>query len=537
MLIGVSNYTAGWPKLESVPYEIEQVAAALKDHGFHVVTVMDPASDALNEAFEDFIDQYGFDEDNRLLFFFSGHGHTRKRGKKGYLVPTDAPDPRYDEKGFVRKAVGMNRILTWSREIEAKHAIFLFDSCFSGTVFKAKALPKIPPHISDVTSRPVRQFISAGSAGEEVPANSVFTPSFIRAVRGQGDLDRDGYLTGTELGMYLHKKVLSYNTGQHPQYGKIKDPDLDEGDFVFALEIEPPGPTPVIPGSGGIRDYDKIIEERNANRKKWDLWQKSMEAALAKVERYDKSSALNAKEKAEAWGGMLASYGADNPYSVKDDQFRKKAGERNRYWKGYKESGKLFVDTIPSNATIKILNIGPKFYQGMQLKPGRYHVETSKQGYETQKQWVKLEAGVDKKIEVRLEQFQTSSNVIKPDGIYIAYANGIVRDTNTGLEWKAGPDRETNWDEARSWVQSLDLDGGGWRMPSTDELRSLYKKGSGDRNITPLLKTSGWWVWSNETKDSSLARGFYFTGGYKPWMARESSSLKRAFAVRSRGDG
>ena len=30
------------------------------------------------------------------------------------------------------------------------------------------------------------------------------------------------------------------------------------------------------------------------------------------------------------------------------------------------------------------------------------------------------------------------------DGVYVAYANGIVRDTKTGLEWKAGPDKHTN---------------------------------------------------------------------------------------------
>ena len=29
---------------------------------------------------------------------------------------------------------------------------------------------------------------------------------------------------------------MSYNTGQTPQYGKIRDPDLDEGDFVFPLK-------------------------------------------------------------------------------------------------------------------------------------------------------------------------------------------------------------------------------------------------------------------------------------------------------------
>lgn len=238
LVIGVSDYIGGWPKLESVPYEVERVEQALLKQGFHVKKVIDPNSDTLVSAFETFIDDYGYDAHNRLLFFFSGHGYTRKQGTKGYLVPIDAPDPRADEIGFLRKALGMGQILTWSRRIEAKHALFLFDSCFSGTVFTTKALPKYPPHISNFTSRPVRQFISAGSAGEEVPAKSVFTPLVIRALEGKGDIDRDGFVTGTEMGMYLNKEVQGYKTGQHPQYGKIRDPDLDRGDNRFSSDVD-----------------------------------------------------------------------------------------------------------------------------------------------------------------------------------------------------------------------------------------------------------------------------------------------------------
>jgi len=236
LLVGVSDYTAGWPDLESIPGELDQLQNALERQGFSVTRVMNPDSRGIKRAFEDFIDKYGYDQENRLLFFYSGHGYTRKLGRrqKGYLVPVDAPNPNKDEKGFARKALTMNQVQTWAREIEAKHALFLFDSCFSGTIFKSRALPT-PRHISDMTTRPVRQFITAGSAGEEVPANSVFLPSFIRAIEGEGDINGDGYVTGTELGQFLHEKVLRYSTGQTPQYGKIQDPALDEGDFVFRL--------------------------------------------------------------------------------------------------------------------------------------------------------------------------------------------------------------------------------------------------------------------------------------------------------------
>ncbi|MEK8021318.1 MAG: caspase family protein, partial [Candidatus Parabeggiatoa sp.] len=194
LLIGESQYTEGWSILESIPSELAQVEDVLRKQGFHVEKSFNLNADQLGNRFKTFINDYGFDENNRLLFFYSGHGHTLK--DKGYLVPTDAPNPHFDKKGFLQKAVTMNEILAMARRMDAKHALFLFDSCFSGTVFKAKALPKMPRQISQMAELPVRQFITAGSADESVPAKSVFTPAFVDALRyGLGDLYKGGYVT------------------------------------------------------------------------------------------------------------------------------------------------------------------------------------------------------------------------------------------------------------------------------------------------------------------------------------------------------
>ena len=112
-------------------------------------------------------------------------------------------------------------------------------------------------------------------------------------------------------------------------------------------------------------------------------------------------------------------------------------------------------------------------------------------------------------------------------------STGIVKDTKTGLEWKVGPNKDTNWDQARTWVQKLKLDGGGWRMPTLDELKGLYKKGASPLNISPLFKTTGWQVWSDKLKDSTFAWGFYFVCGGKGWDGRTFPYDFRAFAVRS----
>ena len=91
------------------------------------------------------------------------------------------------------------------------------------------------------------------------------------------------------------------------------------------------------------------------------------------------------------------------------------------------------------------------------------------------------------------------AKIIAKDGQYVSYENGIVYDEKANLEWIVGPDKDTTWDEAKVWVESLLVEGGGWRMPTREEVKALYKKGAGSRNMTPLLKTTGWRVWSGET--------------------------------------
>jgi len=127
---------------------------------------------------------------------------------------------------------------------------------------------------------------------------------------------------------------------------------------------------------------------------------------------------------------------------------------------------------------------------------------------------------------------QATQNEIARDDTYIAFASGVVRDTKTGLEWVAGPDRSVTWDQARDWVESLNIDGGGWTMPTMDELGILYQPGRGKRNMTPLLKTTGWLVWSGAKKAQS-SRLFSFNAGCKKWPLRNASCFPRAFAVRS----
>jgi formylglycine-generating enzyme required for sulfatase activity len=250
LLISVSDYLGpgrkGWKPLKETGREMDRVAEALRPHGFRVRRVSDPNGVELQTAIRDFLAEYGRDENHRLLVFFSGHGHTDRDTDMGYLVPTDALDPNLNAQGFLSKALPIESLQTSAKSIRARHAVFLFDSCFSGSIFMSKALPTQPEprgasvserfrFLTEKAAKPVRQFIAAGGPEEELPAQSQFVPLFIQALSGSGSRVGDGYVTGKELGQWLEQTLPSYNRHQNPHSDVIKVPQLSFGDVVFQV--------------------------------------------------------------------------------------------------------------------------------------------------------------------------------------------------------------------------------------------------------------------------------------------------------------
>jgi hypothetical protein len=249
LVIGIDHYTAGWPDLPGVAKDIRDVKEVLNEQKFKIITAQNVDRNGLLKSIEYFISEYGHEPENRLLIYFAGHGHTITLATKvemGYVVPADAPNPSFDEKGFKAKAIDMDRFMIFAKQIECNHVLFVFDSCFSGSLFNLGDRGAIPPVISYKTAHPVRLFITSGSKDERVPDKSIFKEQFIAGIKGEADRDGDGFVTGTELGEFLLKQVVAYSDETlHPQYGKIRNPLLDRGDFVFIpTEQEPIKPAP-----------------------------------------------------------------------------------------------------------------------------------------------------------------------------------------------------------------------------------------------------------------------------------------------------
>jgi hypothetical protein len=240
LIVGNSDYTHGWDPIPGAIRDVNEVAKVMEKHGFKVTLKTNLTKDDFYRVLSEFSLRYGKVKDNRLFFYYAGHGFTQKMAtgdELGYLVMVNAPLPEEDLIGFSLSSVDMQSLITQAKIIRARHVLFMFDSCFSGSIINMRERV-VPRSISDSVKYPVRQFITAGRANEPVPDQSVFKQAFLDLIEGRdSEPIPDHYITGEELGLYLKTKVPRYNPSQHPQYGKIRDPRLDKGDFVFALKL------------------------------------------------------------------------------------------------------------------------------------------------------------------------------------------------------------------------------------------------------------------------------------------------------------
>ncbi len=252
LVVGNGSYTEGWPQLSGVLQDVDEVADVLEEHNFSVTLKKDLTKPEFEKVFADFVANAGGNPYNRLLFYYVGHGYTQRLATGedlGYLVMIDTPPPEEDTINFKLKAMDITSLIMQTRSVQSRHVLFMFDSCLSGTILNLQA-GVTPAHISDSVNQPVRQFITAGHANEQVPGRSVFKQEFLDLIQGKAkDPFPDGYITGEELGAHLAMTVPEYNNGaQHPQHGKIMDPQLNKGDFIFVL----PGDSPPLMPIGSI---------------------------------------------------------------------------------------------------------------------------------------------------------------------------------------------------------------------------------------------------------------------------------------------
>jgi len=185
-------------------------------------------------------------ENDRILFFYSGHGETLKgvNGNDiGYIIPVEGKITNLYATGLA-----MDDILRTCNLSKSKHMLFLMDACYSGLMtenVKSIALPKEKGYLYKVANEQARQIITAGSGNEQVIErdewqHSAFTKNLLSGLNDwEADSDDDGYITADELGTYLRKSVTEDSDSQQtPQKGRFKNSGGGEFVFINSIVIE-----------------------------------------------------------------------------------------------------------------------------------------------------------------------------------------------------------------------------------------------------------------------------------------------------------
>jgi hypothetical protein len=174
--------------------------------------------------------------DDRVLFFYAGHGESRRLasgGHKGYLVPADGVP------GAWHTFIETDDVIEAADFCEAKHFFYLFDSCFSGLAVARSDVQPSPFETVMLTNR-ARMGLTAGTAKQTVAdrgpgGHSPFTSFVLLGLQGEAAQLGGQVITGSDLILYVRNQVAArYGDKQTPDYGKLPGHDSG-GDFLFRL--------------------------------------------------------------------------------------------------------------------------------------------------------------------------------------------------------------------------------------------------------------------------------------------------------------
>jgi hypothetical protein len=110
--------------------------------------------------------------------------------------------------------------------------------------------------------------------------------------------------------------------------------------------------------------------------------------------------------------------------------------------------------------------------------------------------------------------------------------DGIITDSKLGLQWAPAPDQPMDWFQAKKYAEKLSLGGGGWRLPTRSELKSIYSitmKGGAD----PFFQINENWVWTSEAQGDSAWFCSFVYGREGTIFRNYLGSYGRVLAVRS----
>ncbi len=178
--------------------------------------------------------------DDRVFFFFAGHGMTRKAvsgAEIGYVATVESEPDNWST------CLRIEDITRYSNLIAAKHILYVFDSCFSGLALTTRQADiiiqgvSVARWIADSMTHKARQVLTAGLAEQRVgdlteDGHSIFTSYFLKALSGDAE-GSEGEITASQAMAHVTDRVMKHSRSmQTPSHGDLIGSEPG-GDFVF----------------------------------------------------------------------------------------------------------------------------------------------------------------------------------------------------------------------------------------------------------------------------------------------------------------
>ncbi len=402
LVIGNAGYRNA--PLSNPVNDARDVGAVLKRIGFDVILKLDADKGTMKEALRSFRKKLSRSEIG--LFYYAGHG--MQINGTNYLIPVK--NNIREEWEVESEALSANRFLAAMQAAGSPMNIVILDACRDNPFKRSfrtseKGLAKMDAPPGTV----IAYATSAGSvAADGTGRNGTYTAALLENIQAPGmDVQRMFNQTGLDVMRQTRNTQVPWlSTTPIPEYF------LAGGSVVVE--------SPTSPGNSGSGRLHVESDPAGA-----DIFVKGQ---------FRGKSPVDLKDMAEGSYTILARL---KGYQDETKNIRVNSGRKallSFVLDPVKTGAKLYVTTQPEDCRIRILNIGPAFYNGMELEKGKYKLEVSKSGYETKVQWVVIDSGqgVDLYVELEKGERRTENGDRKTEN---GNRRGTYTDPVTGMEF------------------------------------------------------------------------------------------------------
>ncbi|MCB9290358.1 MAG: FKBP-type peptidyl-prolyl cis-trans isomerase [Lewinellaceae bacterium] len=255
--IGINEYKE-FPGLNNAVKDVQDIEALLLDKydldPENVILLLDQ-----NASEENIIDQLDYltehvREEDKLLIYYSGHGHLNKSTGLAYWIPFDA------KKDKTARYIRNSTIRDFIKVIKARHILLVSDSCFSGSLF-ARGTSRSTYAMEELEKIPSRWAICSGRHDEEVydgepGKNSPFAESILDVL----SRNQSNALNVAKIADRVVDQTRA-NYEQLPEGNPLYGVGHKGGQYIFKLKANEPADWKACKAEGSLSAFRLFLEK------------------------------------------------------------------------------------------------------------------------------------------------------------------------------------------------------------------------------------------------------------------------------------